>query len=305
MIEGILPLWKEKGMTSFDCVYKVRKILGIKKMGHSGTLDPEVDGVLPIAIGSATKVLEYMLDADKVYKGELTIGYSTSTEDATGEMIEQAPVNEEITEKAVDETLQSFVGKIKQVPPMYSAVKVKGKRLYEYAFEGIEVERPSRVVEIYSIKRTSDIHYNPEEKTVRFSFETACSKGTYIRTLAVEIAKKLGYPGHMSQLTRIKSGEVSAEQTVTLRELEEIAADETLNNVLLSIDYALTDFPRIDISEDLWKRVKNGALLNGNELDTPEFPVLLRHKETIVALYDKHPTKDGLLKPKKMFKIEL
>lgn len=305
MIEGILPLWKEKGMTSFDCVFRVRKILGIKKIGHSGTLDPDVEGVLPIAINSATKVLEYMLEADKVYQGELTIGFSTSTEDASGSVVKEKDVEQAIPAAEIDGVLASFVGEMEQVPPMFSAVRVNGKRLYEYAFAGIEVERPSRNVEIFLIKRISDVVYHEDNKTVTFSFETECSKGTYIRTLAVDIAKKLGYPGHMSQLTRIKSGTVSAEQTITLKDLEEAVAADQLEAHLLPIDYALTQFPSMNITEDLWQQVKNGALLDEASLYAPEYPVLLRYQDTIVALYDKHPSKEKLLKPRKMFKNEM
>ena len=123
LIDGILPLWKEKGMTSFDCVFKVRHLLGIKKVGHAGTLDPEVDGVLPIAIGRGTKVLEYMLDSDKTYTGEVYLGYSTSTEDGTGEIIEKDEVDKNLTEELVDEILESFEGEIEQIPPMFSAVR--------------------------------------------------------------------------------------------------------------------------------------------------------------------------------------
>ena len=160
MIEGILPLWKEKGMTSFGCVSRVRRIVGMKKVGHAGTLDPEVEGVLPIALGNATKVLEFMLDSDKVYAGEITLGYTTSTEDATGEIIVREEVTEELHEEKIDQILESFVGKISQTPPMFSAVKIGGKRLYEYAFEGKEIERPSREVTIYSLERTSALKYD-------------------------------------------------------------------------------------------------------------------------------------------------
>src|SRR5699024_5575379 len=213
MVEGILPIWKEKGMTSFACVSRVRHLLGIKKVGHAGTLDPEVEGVLPIAVGAGTKVLEYMLEADKTYIGEITLGYSTSTEDATGQIVEKWPVSKDIRAEEIDEVLAGFVGNIEQVPPMFSAVKIKGKKLYEYAFEGIEIDRPARKVRIYEMKRTSELMYEETTETLRFSFEVSCSKGTYIRTLAVDIGKKLGYPAHMSELTRVKSGDINAEQT--------------------------------------------------------------------------------------------
>ncbi|HIZ71668.1 MAG TPA: tRNA pseudouridine(55) synthase TruB [Candidatus Atopostipes pullistercoris] len=305
MVEGILPIWKEKGMTSFACVSRIRYLLGIKKVGHAGTLDPEVEGVLPIAVGAGTKVLEYMLNADKTYTGEITIGYSTSTEDATGTIIERLPVSKDIQEEEIDQVLAEFVGSIEQIPPMFSAVKVKGKKLYEYAFEGIEIERSARKVRIDELKRTSEIIYDEVEKTVRFSFEVSCSKGTYIRTLAVDIGKKLGYPAHMSELTRIRSGNILADQTYTLEEVKAALTNDNLENLLLPIDVGLTQFTKITIDDKLWNRVKNGALLDEEDITTEEYPVLFVYKQVIVALYDKHPKKTGKLKPLKMFKIEM
>lgn len=305
MVEGILPIWKEKGMTSFACVSRVRHLLGIKKVGHAGTLDPEVEGVLPIAVGAGTKVLEYMLEADKTYIGEITLGYSTSTEDATGQIVEKWPVSKDIRAEEIDEVLAGFVGNIEQVPPMFSAVKIKGKKLYEYAFEGIEIDRPARKVRIYEMKRTSELMYEETTETLRFSFEVSCSKGTYIRTLAVDIGKKLGYPAHMSELTRVKSGDINAEQTWTLGEVETAVSAGTVEKLLLPIDYGLADFPRISIDEKLWKRVKNGAILDEKDIKAENYPVLFIYNETIVALYDKHPNKIGKLKPQKMFRVEM
>lgn len=305
MIEGILPLWKEKGMTSFGCVSRVRRIVGMKKVGHAGTLDPEVEGVLPIALGSATKVLEFMLESDKTYAGELTLGYTTSTEDATGEIIVREEVEDGLAEEMVDAVLQSFVGKIQQTPPMFSAVKIDGKRLYEYAFEGKVIDRPSREVTIYSIVRTSELQYDDVEKTVRFSFDVKCSKGTYIRTLAVDIGAKIGFPAHMSKLTRVNSGGIKKDQTITLAQLETIMEEEKLSEYLLPIDYGLEAFPRLAIDEALWARVKNGVVLEQAELDEESYPILLTYEDQIVALYDEHPTKTGKLKPRKMFKNDL
>lgn len=305
MVEGILPIWKEKGMTSFACVSKVRRLLGTKKVGHAGTLDPEVDGVLPIGVGSGTKVLEYMLEADKVYKGEITLGYSTATEDATGKIIDRKPVSNELLNNEIDEVLTQFIGTIDQVPPMFSAVKIAGKKLYEYAYEGIEVERPSRTVKINEMKRTTNLLFDEDEKTASFHFEVSCSKGTYIRTLAVDIGKKLGYPAHMSKLTRIQSGQISEKQTSTLAEIETAVNAGTVEELFLPIDYGLTDFSKLSINDELWLRVKNGAILDVSDVETEHFPVLFVYKDTIVALYDKHPNKLGKLKPRKVFKIEM
>ena len=157
MINGIINLKKEAGMTSHDAVFKLRKILHEKKIGHGGTLDPDVVGVLPIAVGKATRVIEYMTEAGKVYRGQICLGFSTTTEDASGEVVEKTPVSTELTEDAIDQAMASFVGEITQIPPMYSAVKVDGKRLYEYARAGQDVERPKRHVTIYDFKRTSPL----------------------------------------------------------------------------------------------------------------------------------------------------
>lgn len=305
MVEGILPIWKEKGMTSFACVSRVRRLLGIKKVGHAGTLDPEVEGVLPIAVGAGTKVLEYMLEADKTYTGEITLGYSTSTEDATGEIIEKKLVSKNIQAEKIDKVLIEFTGMIEQVPPMFSAVKIKGKRLYEYAFEGIEIERPARRIQIYEMKRTSELIYDEESEVLRFSFEVSCSKGTYIRTLAVDIGKKLGYPAHMSELTRIRSGDIRSEQTSTLAEVEAAVADGTIEKLFLPIDYGLSHFTKVTIDDNLWNRVKNGAILDQDDIEIEDYPVLFIYSGVIVALYDRHPNKIGKLKPKKVFRIEM
>lgn len=305
LIDGILPLWKEKGMTSFDCVFKVRHLLGIKKVGHAGTLDPEVDGVLPIAIGRGTKVLEYMLDSDKTYTGEVYLGYSTSTEDGTGEIIEKDEVDKNLTEELVDEILESFEGEIEQIPPMFSAVRHKGKRLYEYAFEGIEVDRLARIVEIYSIRRTSDLIYDEQEKAAKFSFEVRSSKGTYIRTLAVDIGKKLGYPAHMSQLTRSESGPIKASQTVRLEDIEAAVENGTVSDLLLPIEYGLGGFPTYPITEEIWLQVKNGRVFPVDQFPIENYPVLLTYQEKAVAIYNLHPTKIGIIKPEKVFRTEL
>lgn len=305
MIEGILPLWKEKGMTSFDCVFKVRRILGIKKIGHAGTLDPDVEGVLPLAIGSGTKVLEYMLESDKTYAGEITLGFSTATEDASGEVIERKGVKSPLSEDEIEAVLGNFTGEIEQTPPMFSAVKVNGKRLYEYAFEGKEIDRPSRKVQIHQIERTNEMTYDTENQTASFQFDVTCSKGTYIRTLAVDIGKALGYPAHMSKLTRVQSGSISKDQTSTLDEIREAVEENRLEELILPIDYALVDFPKYKIDDELWKKVKHGTLLDEKAFEIKEYPVLFTYKDQAIALYEKHQTKTGKLIPKKMFKTEL
>lgn len=205
-------------MTSHDAVFKLRKILHEKKIGHGGTLDPDVTGVLPIAVGKATRVIEYMTEAGKVYEGEITIGFSTTTEDASGDVVQTTPVTE-LDEETVDKVMTSFEGEITQIPPMYSAVKVNGKKLYEYARAGEEVERPQRQVTISEFVRTSPIEL--ENNTAKFTFRVACSKGTYVRTLSVDLGAKLGYASHMSALRRTASAGLTLDKALTLSQITE------------------------------------------------------------------------------------
>lgn len=304
-MEGILPLWKEKGMTSHDCVFKLRKILGTKKIGHGGTLDPDVEGVLPIAVGRATKVIEYMIESGKIYQGEVTLGFSTTTEDATGEVVEEMPILSPIDSEEIDRVMIQFIGNLVQIPPMYSAVRVNGRRLYEYARAGEEVERPKREVEILSFKRTSKPKLNQENQTLSWRFEVECSKGTYVRTLAVDLGKALGFPAHMSQLTRVKSGGLTANQAFRLDEVEKAATNQDLSKILQPLEIGLKQFPHFSLSEAEWLQVKNGALLNQEDYKNIDFPCVFTYKEKAVAIYDHHEKKEALLKPKKVFRTEV
>lgn len=305
-MEGLIPLWKEVGMTSHDCVFKLRKIVRMKKIGHSGTLDPDVDGVLPVALGKATKVIEYMMDSRKVYTGEITFGESTTTEDSSGELIRKIPVSDTITEEEIDRILSSFEGEITQIPPMYSAVKVKGKRLYEYAREGLEVERPSRQVTIYSFKRTSPLHFNKEKGTAHFSFRVACSKGTYVRTLAVDTGVKLNLPSHMSQLTREESSGFTKEQAFTLKEIEELFLSDKIEEALYPLETVLKSLPSYTLSNEEYSKVKNGSLLPLKDyLSDTEIEVVFYYKNQAVAIYGPHPRKTEMIKPIKVLRNEL
>ena len=303
MVEGILPLFKPAGLTSHDCVYQLRKILKTKKIGHTGTLDPEVTGVLPICIGKATKVAEYMTDAGKAYEGEVTIGYSTTTEDAAGEIVAKKPVMKPILRDDILQVFDSLTGEIVQTPPMFSAVKVKGVRLYEYARKGIEVERPSRKVTIYSIQLLDNCSKWTGE-TIRFRFKVDCSKGTYIRTLAVMIGEKLGYPAHMSSLTRIRSASFSLEDCFTLEEVEKLAAEGKVETILKPLETALSHLPKLKINDKVAEKVKNGVLLAIPEnLKSCTGPIVVETKDGLaLAIYAKHPSKSDLLKPVKVLR---
>ncbi|AND39436.1 MULTISPECIES: tRNA pseudouridine(55) synthase TruB [Cytobacillus] len=302
-MEGILPLFKPKGMTSHDCVFKLRKILRMKKIGHTGTLDPDVTGVLPICLGRATKVAEYITDAGKSYEGEVTIGFSTTTEDASGEVVERKDVTAPIARNQIMDALQSLTGEITQTPPMFSAVKVNGKRLYEYARQGIEVERPSRKVTIYSIELL-DGRKMFEGENITFRFRVACSKGTYIRTLAVMIGSELGYPAHMSELVRIQSASLTLDDCLTFEEIEERVEKGTMDEVLRPMEAALSHLPKFQISDKVAEKVKNGAVLTiPDHLHNTKGPIAVETEAGLVlAIYEHHPRKPGMMKPVKVLR---
>ncbi len=292
-------------MTSHDCVFKLRKILHTKKIGHGGTLDPDVSGVLPICIGKGTKVIEYMVDSGKTYEGQITLGFSTTTEDASGEIVERVALTKPFSPEEIDTAMQTMTGEITQIPPMFSAVKVNGKRLYEYARNGEEVERPVRKAMIYSFERTSEPEFDEAKGTQSWRFKVVCGKGTYVRTLSVDTGLVLGVPAHMSDLTRTASGGLTAEQSLTLAQVAEIMEKNTIAETLLPIEIAIERFPRIDLSADLYQKVKNGVRLIPTELSLKEMPndlVALFYQDQVVSLYMAHPTKPNVLKPSKVLR---
>lgn len=299
-MNGILPLWKERGMTSHDCVFKLRKILKTKKVGHTGTLDPGVEGVLPICIGQATRIAEYLTDAGKTYEAIVSIGRSTTTEDAEGETVEQNVTMKSITRDQILEVLERLTGVIEQTPPMYSAVKVNGKKLYEYARKGQTVERPIRQVTIYELALLDDAtQYDGQEIT--FSIRIQCSKGTYIRTLAVQIGEMLGYPAHMKALVRTASGTFTAGQCITLAQVQELMNTREIEQKIYPVEYALTDFPYIEIDAQIEKQILNGQVLPRHALLEKHDKIVFGFSGKAYAVYHAHPTKEGMMKPDKMF----
>jgi tRNA pseudouridine55 synthase len=298
-MNGILPLWKPRGMTSHDCVFKLRKLLRTKKVGHTGTLDPEVSGVLPICIGRATKIAEYITSAGKTYEGEVTLGYSTTTEDVWGEVVQTKTVLEPIKRSRVEEVLSNLKGEITQTPPMYSAVKVNGKRLYEYARKGIEVDRPSRKVHIHHLELLEDWS-ELDEKHPTFTFEVSCSKGTYVRTLAVEIGEQLGYPAHMSALTRTKSASFTQADCFTLEQVGEYVQSERAEDLLRPLESGISHLPKRVISDTLAEKVKNGARLKEPEDWPQDSEVVMEHDGRAIAIYQRHPDKFEVIKPVKV-----
>lgn len=302
MYHGIIAVWKEAGMTSHDVVFRLRQILGMRKIGHTGTLDPQVEGVLVICLGEGTKLVEYLMDGTKEYDGEITLGYATETEDNEGAIVNQEPVKVPVTTKRIDEAMKQMEGQIKQIPPYYSAVKVKGKRLYEYARQGLEVERPQRIVSISSFTRTSEPIFDSTNHLQRWSFNVVCGKGTYVRTLAVDLGKNLGYPAHMSKLTRLATGGFTQEDAYTLEEIAQHVDEGTVKSVIHPIESGLKEFKRIDLSSTMYEDVNNGKVLPlnyfGFNLDEK---VALFYEDHLIAIYDRHPSKENAIKPDKLF----
>lgn len=306
-MDGILALYKEKGMTSHDCVFKLRKILKTKKIGHTGTLDPDVTGVLPICVGRATKVAQYLTDAGKAYEGEVTLGFSTSTEDASGDKVEENRVTDTFSRAQIVAVLRSLTGSIKQTPPMYSAVKVNGKKLYEYARKGIEVERPTREVTIHELTLLDDRELFQGD-TISFRFRVRCSKGTYVRTLAVMIGEALGYPAHMSFLIRTESAGFTLEQCKTLEQVQELVDQGKQYELFWPLERGLSHLPNYQISDKVAKKVLNGAVLDKPEdllVAEGEAFVMMNTNEEAIAIYQIHPTKAHLIKPIKVLALEV
>lgn len=295
-MNGILPLWKPKGLTSHDCVMKIRKLYHTKKVGHTGTLDPEVEGVLPICIGQATKIVQFLTETKKVYVGELTLGIATETEDAYGNVVEEVEVEKIPSHQEIENVLQSFMGEIEQIPPMYSAVKVKGKKLYEYARANEPVERPRRTVTIH------DITFIPSQSEQnRIAFQVTCSKGTYVRTLCVDIGKKLGYPAHMSKLTRIATGSITEADTVDFATIEKACMDGYGEKLLLPITKGLTHLDSLEVDQDTKQKVLNGQkLLKPSHIVTQD-PFKVMSGKELLAIYQIHPEKKNEIKPVRVF----
>ncbi|MBV5190276.1 tRNA pseudouridine(55) synthase TruB [Staphylococcus chromogenes] len=304
MYHGILPVYKPRSMTSHDVVFKLRKILKTKKIGHTGTLDPEVDGVLPICIGQATKVSDYVMDMGKTYQAEITLGIATTTEDQTGEVLEQTIIEEgDVTNTQIDQVLASFQGIITQIPPMYSSVKVNGKKLYEYARRGETVERPARQVKITHIERLNQVDFDKECAT--FSIEVSCGKGTYIRTLATDIGKQLNLPAHMSRLTRLESGGFHIDQALSLERIAEKHQNHTLSDFILPMIYGLKALPMVYIEDkQLKQRISNGQKLSRQQFNMTTQNQLVfvdAATDAVIAIYEAHPTHRTEIKPKKVF----
>lgn len=254
-MNGIIIINKKKGCTSHDNVYKIKKMFN-EKVGHTGTLDPMAEGVLPILIGKGTLVSKYLINHDKKYIVKLQLGIQTDTADSEGKILKESPVENLQTSK-INEVLKTFIGKQEQIPPMYSAIKVNGKKLYEYARKGQTVDIKPRTIEIYEIKL---IHIDEEEKQIEF--EVFCGKGTYIRSLCEDIAEKLGTVGYMKELKRIQVGEFKIEDSVTIEELENNKYN--INDIIISIEKLFIDKKRIILEPRKLQLFLNGVKLTQN-----------------------------------------
>ena len=295
MINGIVNIYKEKGYTSHDVVAVLRKVVGQKKIGHTGTLDPDATGVLPVCLGRATKVCELLTDHDKTYEALLLLGKTTDTQDISGEVLEEKdPAH--LTEEEVRSCIESFIGAYDQVPPMYSALKVNGKKLYELAREGKTVERKSRRVQIHGIRIV-------EMNLPHVRMEVDCSKGTYIRTLCHDIGEKLQVGGCMEELERAKVGRFLKEDAVTLDEVRQKMEQGDGAELFTPLDQIFAELPAVTVTD-----AKAWMSYNGNDL--PERFLLEKEEWTDgqeVRVYDSRKNFIGLYQyraPKKLFHIK-
>ncbi len=256
-LNGIIVINKPKNYTSHDVVAKVKKLLNIKKVGHTGTLDPNATGVLPLLLNSGTKLSKYLIEHDKEYEVTLKLGIRTDTLDGEGKVLEKKEVDRKMLEntKQIEKVLNSFTGKQTQVPPMYSAIKVKGKKLYEYARRGENVEVQPRQIEIYNIElQKVDI------KKQEIEFKVQCSKGTYIRTLCEDIATKLGTIGYMKELNRTKVGKFGLEEAITIEKLEEYIENKKYEDLnIITMEELLKEKEKIVLNEKNLEMFLNGV----------------------------------------------
>lgn len=321
MLNGILIVRKEQGYTSNDVVAKLRGICRQKKIGHTGTLDPNATGVLPVCLGNATKLCDMLTDRSKEYIAQLTLGITTDTQDIWGQVLTDSGERwREIPCGEIEEAIASFRGKQQQIPPMYSALKVNGKRLYELARAGVEIERTPREIEIEEIELLPP-EGCPEEMARQAAYfsdlpklriRVACSKGTYIRTICRDIGEKLGCGAAMSALVRTRSGGFLLEDARTLSEIEQIRDREGLESVLIPVDACFVEYPALEVSEEGLRFLKNGNQLKGSmvrgrekgispEDMPPESPVRIYDREGIFYGVYRIRQEGKTLRPWKMF----
>ena len=258
-MNGVINIYKNTGMTSFDVVAMVRRVAKMKKVGHTGTLDPAASGVLPVCLGKATKIIDYIMENKKVYRVNLKLGMVTDTYDLEGEVLREEDASH-ITKDEILNCINSFVGTIDQVPPMYSALKQNGVRLYELARQGIEVHREARKITIYSIENIKI------ESNDNIQMDVCCSKGTYIRSLCYDIGEKLNVGATMTALERIQNGPFTKEEAINIEDLTE----ELLEKHIISIEKTLDSFEKITVNEKFGKLLRNGVKVFDNRMYSEE-----------------------------------
>ena len=291
MINGIINVYKEKGFTSHDVVAKLRGIAGQKKIGHTGTLDPDAEGVLPVCLGRATKVCDLLTDKDKVYEAVMLLGKTTDTQDTSGEVLKETDTTN-LTEEDVVKAIESFVGEYDQLPPMYSALKVNGKKLYELAREGKVVERKTRKVNIFGIKiKNIDLP--------RVTMEVHCSKGTYIRTLCNDIGDALNVGGCMEKLLRTKVSQFELKDSYKLGEIQNLKDEERLLEIVLPVDEVFASCPKVVLNQ-----VQVRLAYNGNPIP---YHLLSQDNGDKIRAYDEKGNFIGLYvreDKRKLYKLE-
>ncbi|ACD51727.1 tRNA pseudouridine(55) synthase TruB [Clostridium botulinum] len=287
-MNGVLNVFKNKGMSSFDVVRKIKFTAKEKKVGHTGTLDPEAEGVLPVCLGKATKIIDYIMNSRKVYKVKLLLGKNTTTYDLEGEVVKERDASH-IKENDVKETILSFVGGYDQVPPMYCALKQNGVRLYQLARQGIEVEREARRINIYDI---CEIEYD----LPYVSFKVTCSKGTYIRSLCYDIGEKLNVGATMVNLIRTETSVFKEENSINIEDL----TPENINDYIISIEDALSSYPKLIVNTSFTKLLVNGVKVYDRRLSDEVI-----ENDILYRVYDKENTFIGLgSKDNEGFKIQ-
>ena len=264
-VDGLLIVDKPEGLTSLEVVREVKRRLGVRKAGHLGTLDPFATGVLPIAINEGTKLVPFIGEESKEYEAVLKMGEETTTDDLTGKVISRKPW-EQVPPEMIHTAFRSFLGKIRQIPPMYSAVKMNGKPLYRLARKGIEVERKEREVEILNI-------HIEEVQPPKVRFSVSCSKGTYIRSLAKDIGRKIGCGAHLTQLRRVRSGPFTLEKAISWERLKNFSKTENLSPWLVSLREALSCLPEVIGDERLVKKIRLGKEMVVRDLSPQPLPV--------------------------------
>ena len=267
---GVINVYKEAGMTSFQVVYQIRKLTGEKKCGHTGTLDPDATGVLPVCIGKATKLVDFLMDTDKQYRARLLFGRRTDTQDLSGTVLAEMD-REKVREILKDETtvldaFHHFTGTIQQLPPMYSAVKVEGVKLVDAARKGRKIERKARPAEILGYEEISVSGFDGAEDEITVDFTVNCSKGTYIRTLCEDIGSYLGVPACMASLERTRTGGLSLDSAKTIEEIRTAKEEGRLEDLILPTDQFLMQHPALIVSPEAVKKLAFGNHLTEQEV---------------------------------------